>query len=163
MFPAASVARTSKVWGPSVRVPVVWLAPGPEQAPKEPASTRHWKPAPGSEENSKVGVGSVVDRHDRHAKTARDLDHAPADASCANDSDGLARELEAAQARLVEPAAARALGCIDDFSRKRQEQCEYVLGNRSIAVTGHIGDGDAALSAIAKINVIVARRARSDH
>ena len=55
---AASVARTSKLWGPSVRVAVV---SGEEQEAKLAESRRHWKPAPGSgEEKPKVGVGSPV-------------------------------------------------------------------------------------------------------
>ncbi len=49
MLPAASIARTSKVWGPSLRFAVV---KGVVQAAKAAASTRHWKVAVGSfEEN----------------------------------------------------------------------------------------------------------------
>ena len=57
VLPAASVALTSKVWGPSVSAATV---SGLEQAEKASLSTRHSKVAPGSEENSKLGVGSPV-------------------------------------------------------------------------------------------------------
>ena len=60
-LPAASTARTSKVWAPSLSAEVVWVSPGPEQAAKASASTRHSKLAPASpEEKPKVGVVSVV-------------------------------------------------------------------------------------------------------
>ena len=51
------VARTSKVCGPSASAAVVW---GDVQAVKASSSMRHSKLAPGSEENSNVGVGSRV-------------------------------------------------------------------------------------------------------
>ena len=56
-FPAESMALTSKVWGPSVSAAIV---SGLVQGEKASASTRHSKSAPGSEENSKLGVGSLV-------------------------------------------------------------------------------------------------------
>ena len=62
VFSAASVARTSKVCRPSESgIAGVWLAPGPEQAPKGSESKRHSKVECGSlEEKLKVGMGSVV-------------------------------------------------------------------------------------------------------
>ena len=62
VFPASSVARTSKLWGPSERgAGGVWAAPGPEQAAKASESKRHSKLEPGSvEEKAKVGVSSEV-------------------------------------------------------------------------------------------------------
>ena len=58
VLPASSVARTSKVCGPSVSVPVVW---GVVQEVKVPPSTAHSKVELGSVEvNSKVGVLSAV-------------------------------------------------------------------------------------------------------
>src|ERR687895_580307 len=57
VLPAASVARTSNVCAPPENAPVVC---GEVQAAKAAASTRHWKPAPASLENPKVGVESLV-------------------------------------------------------------------------------------------------------
>src|SRR5918999_2167108 len=57
VLPAASVARTSKVWAPSDNAAVVC---GEPQAANAAASTRHWKLAPASLENPKVGVESFV-------------------------------------------------------------------------------------------------------
>jgi hypothetical protein len=56
-LPRASVARTSKPWGPSASGAVVW---GEAQVENSPASIRHSNVAPASEENPKVGVGSSV-------------------------------------------------------------------------------------------------------
>ena len=56
-LPAWSIARTSNVWAPSARAAIV---SGELQAAKAPASTRHWKVAPGSLEKVKVGVASFV-------------------------------------------------------------------------------------------------------
>ena len=42
VLPAESVARTSKVWGPSESWgEAVWVSPGPEQGPNEAESKRH--------------------------------------------------------------------------------------------------------------------------
>src|SRR6266496_4973811 len=62
VLPAASVARTRKVWAPSARALAgVCVSPGPEQAPNGSESKRHSKLDPGSvEENPKVGVESLV-------------------------------------------------------------------------------------------------------
>ncbi len=62
VFAAWSVARTSKLWAPSVSAAAaVWESPGPEQGPKGAASKRHWKLEPGSEEEKvKDGVESLV-------------------------------------------------------------------------------------------------------
>ena len=57
VLPAASVARTEKVCGPSVSVAVVC---GELHAVKASLSTRHSKLAPGSDEKSNVGVASRV-------------------------------------------------------------------------------------------------------
>ena len=55
-LPAASMARTSNVWLPSGRSPIV---SGLEQAPQAPPSSRHSKVEPGSSaENSKYGASS---------------------------------------------------------------------------------------------------------
>jgi hypothetical protein len=57
-LPTESVARTEKVWGPSVSCAVVC---GELQAAKAPESTRHSKLEPAfEEEKAKVGVGSLV-------------------------------------------------------------------------------------------------------
>jgi hypothetical protein len=57
-FPAASLARTSKVCAPSASLAVVW---GEEHGANEALSTRHSKLDPGSlDENSNVGVLFVV-------------------------------------------------------------------------------------------------------
>src|SRR5687768_1514289 len=57
VFPAGSVARTSKVCGPSASGPAVT---GLVQGAQAPPSSRHWKVEPGSSaENSKSGVGSL--------------------------------------------------------------------------------------------------------
>ena len=57
-FPAGSVARTSKVWAPSVSDPVV---SGVEHEPQAPPSTRHSKVEPAwSAEKPNVGVASLV-------------------------------------------------------------------------------------------------------
>ena len=61
VFPAVSVALTSKVCGPCASAEEVWVRPGPEQAPKGWESIRHWKLEPVSfEEKPKVGVVSLV-------------------------------------------------------------------------------------------------------
>ena len=57
VLPAASVARTSKVCGPSASGDVVC---GEAQAAKGAAPRRHSSVAPGSLENEKVGIGSLV-------------------------------------------------------------------------------------------------------
>src|SRR5262245_12168542 len=58
VLPAGSVARTWKLWGPSLREAVV---SGLEQGAQEPESTRHSKLDPAwSESKVKVGVGSLV-------------------------------------------------------------------------------------------------------
>jgi hypothetical protein len=57
-LPAASMAPTSKLWGPSVKEVRVF---GLGQGVAGPESTLHWKLEPGSlDENAKLGVGSVV-------------------------------------------------------------------------------------------------------
>jgi hypothetical protein len=63
-YPAASLARTSKVCAPSARTAVVC---GDVQAVKAPVSTRHWKLAPGSLEKPYVGVESLVSPLGRNA------------------------------------------------------------------------------------------------
>jgi hypothetical protein len=61
VFAAWSVAWTWKVWGPSPSGPVVCELPGPEQGPKGPPSTLHWKLEPASvDEKVKLGVSSSV-------------------------------------------------------------------------------------------------------
>src|ERR671914_345926 len=57
VLPAASVARTSNVCAPSDNAPVVC---GEVHAANAAVSTRHWKFAPASLENPKVGVESLV-------------------------------------------------------------------------------------------------------
>jgi hypothetical protein len=57
-FPAASLARTSKVYPPSARAAVVW---GDVQDSNAPEPMRHWKLAPGSLENVNMGVVSFVE------------------------------------------------------------------------------------------------------
>jgi hypothetical protein len=58
VFPARSVALTSRLWEPSGSEAVVW---GEAQEEKEPPSILHWKLDPPSlEETSKVGVGSLI-------------------------------------------------------------------------------------------------------
>jgi hypothetical protein len=64
VLPAASMARTSKVWAPSARAAVVR---GDVQAAKAPVVTRHWKLAPGSLEKPYVGVESLVSPLGRNA------------------------------------------------------------------------------------------------
>ena len=60
VFWAVSIARTSKVCGPSGRDAGVWLV-GLEQAPNAAPSSRHWKLEPASSElNPNVGVGSLM-------------------------------------------------------------------------------------------------------
>ena len=57
-MPAASVARTRKVWDPSERLAYAF---GEEQVAKAPESRLHWKVEPGSlEEKPKLGEGLVV-------------------------------------------------------------------------------------------------------
>src|SRR6266496_3923271 len=61
VLPAASVARTRKVWAPSARALAgVCVSPGPEQAPNGSESKRHSKLAPGSEEKPNDGEALVV-------------------------------------------------------------------------------------------------------
>ena len=58
VFPAGSVVRTSKVWGPSPSAAVVWDELHDAHAPP---SIRHSKVEPGwSDENANVGVASSV-------------------------------------------------------------------------------------------------------
>ena len=61
-FPAASAARTRKVWGPSASGSAEPWAPSPEQGPKAgvPSSIEHSSEAPASALKPKVGVGSLV-------------------------------------------------------------------------------------------------------
>jgi hypothetical protein len=57
-FPAGSVARTWKTWGPSASASVVC---GELQEANDPLSTRHSKLEPASEEKKlNLGVGSLV-------------------------------------------------------------------------------------------------------
>ena len=58
VFPATSIARTSKVWEPSASEAVVF---GEVHDDQTPPSTRHSKVEPASlEENAYVGVESLV-------------------------------------------------------------------------------------------------------
>ncbi len=61
-LPAASVARTRKVWEPSASGLPGVSEPASEQEPKlgVPLSIEHSKEAPGSELKAKVGVASLV-------------------------------------------------------------------------------------------------------
>ena len=60
VLPAASVARTSKVWDPFARLE---YDAGEMQAPQAPASSRHWNVEPSSlEVNEKLAVATVSGR-----------------------------------------------------------------------------------------------------
>src|SRR5436190_1586644 len=78
---------------------------------------------------------------------------APPDVSHAHHAQGLAHQVEAAEARLGEVAPARALDRFDNATAERQQNREDMLRHGAVPVFRRVADGDPEPLAMIQIDV----------
>ena len=108
------------------------------------------------------GFVPLIKRQHPHAETFGDFDGVQPNASRADHSQRLARKVKTAQIAKGNLLGQGVHKRFMNIPRERQNQGEGVLGNRVLAIRGHVGNRNRPLTAICQVDVIVSGGACGD-